>query len=314
MPAVRMKRSKIRETEQQKVVGALCLLGLAACAAAFDVHAAAFTSAGVAAPLAGGASRPLTSTSFPAQGQAYAQMSVSSTTLAACAAIAVAAAARSALAGRRLAAASRKGPSAVVRCASAPLASAPAAPQPVFSAPAAPATPLIELSTPVASLLAEPCFAAAPVVTGRSTTYDMPMPTIVTAAAAPAEEGHAVFASSANASTTARAAFAGARAARVIGGVRYASSRQRSQGRSSKSIRCYVAQQFPEVVPLKLAYDPSRLSGKMQAGVQVMSRMRQSCTREGTISAASMNAGLFSGANDLIYRTMIQQQGFNNLA
>eukprot|EP00929_Paragymnodinium_shiwhaense_P045062 TRINITY_DN2306_c0_g2_i1.p1 TRINITY_DN2306_c0_g2~~TRINITY_DN2306_c0_g2_i1.p1 ORF type:complete len:307 (+),score=46.88 TRINITY_DN2306_c0_g2_i1:71-991(+) len=306
MPVVRMKRTKNRDGEQKKVLGAIGLLGLVGCAVAFQAHAAAFASMS-AAPLAG-ASHAVPTVQFAAPSQTDAQLSAPNHTLAACAVIAVVVAARSALAGSM--AGHRKAPRAVVRCATSPSAPAPAVHQAAAACVTAPpTTPLIELDAPQAMaspLVAEVFSAASP-----SIACHLPMPTVVSAAAAPVEDIPATFAAAA--ATTARAAFAGA-AARVIGGARYSSSRKRSQSRSNKSIRCYVAQKFTEVVPLEPAYDPSRLSAKMQAGVQVTSRMRHLSSREAKNSPASMSAGLFSGVNDLIYRTIIRQQSFKVLA
>eukprot|EP00929_Paragymnodinium_shiwhaense_P085856 TRINITY_DN462_c0_g6_i1.p1 TRINITY_DN462_c0_g6~~TRINITY_DN462_c0_g6_i1.p1 ORF type:complete len:345 (-),score=46.31 TRINITY_DN462_c0_g6_i1:389-1339(-) len=302
MAFARMKRASSREADRVKVLGCLGLVGLVACAAVLRFDAAAFVSMG-AAPLTG-VSRSSASPEFVAPSNFASQTTASCQAVAACAMLAMAAAARSAIAGplAKNRNASRR---AVVRCANSSLA-AQAVAEPVPELPRVqqplPASliaqaPLIELGEPMA-------VPAAPI--GITFACQTPLQAPVSAAAGPAEVHDSAHDTASF--MAAGAAFTGARTARVIGGARFTASRRRSNSRSNKKIRCYVAQNLPEVVPLKLSYDPSRLTAKMQAGVQVPSRVRKVYSRERKNCPAAVTAGSFTGVNDLLYRTMIRQQ------
>eukprot|EP00929_Paragymnodinium_shiwhaense_P076668 TRINITY_DN39458_c0_g1_i1.p1 TRINITY_DN39458_c0_g1~~TRINITY_DN39458_c0_g1_i1.p1 ORF type:complete len:315 (+),score=60.47 TRINITY_DN39458_c0_g1_i1:82-1026(+) len=290
MAAARLKRSRGRSGEQAQVLGGVGLLCLVAMAGIFAFDAAAFVSVGTV-PLTS-ASRTSSTPSFTAPVPTV-QASVSSQTLAACVVIAAAAAARAAFASRQ--AGSRKASArSVVRCANICTASPAAAP--AFDAPQqarfAPVSPLLDLGEPqVVHLPAKELLSmTTPAVTCQVSTSVF----VSVAAAASSADAHAGTAS--DAAPAAGMGFAGARAARVIGGSRYSSSRKQNS-RSGKRIRCYVAQQFPDVVPLELAYDPSRLALKMQAGLQATSRMRKLYSREQKGSPACRTAVSCTGVS-----------------
>eukprot|EP00929_Paragymnodinium_shiwhaense_P085849 TRINITY_DN462_c0_g2_i1.p1 TRINITY_DN462_c0_g2~~TRINITY_DN462_c0_g2_i1.p1 ORF type:complete len:299 (-),score=51.52 TRINITY_DN462_c0_g2_i1:473-1369(-) len=298
MAVARTKRARARNGEKAKVVGGLALTGLAACALLLCqlLPATTFVSTGTT---------PLTSTSRASSvtaklaGPTYLEsQTATSPAFAACVMLAAAAAARAMFAGQvstRRAAAS---PRAVVRCATAPLAAPVPAAESAFVLQAPSSVPLIELGEPKVTPIISKVEMPTPIT--RVPACHVPLQTAVAAAAAPVEEDMPREAT--------RSAFAGARAARVVGGVRFTASRRRTERGSKKSIRCYVAQKFTEVVPLKLAFDPSRLTAKMQAGLQVPSRVRKLYSRERKSSPASSVAGSFTGVSDLRYCAMIGQE------
>eukprot|EP00929_Paragymnodinium_shiwhaense_P085847 TRINITY_DN462_c0_g1_i1.p1 TRINITY_DN462_c0_g1~~TRINITY_DN462_c0_g1_i1.p1 ORF type:complete len:338 (-),score=57.96 TRINITY_DN462_c0_g1_i1:405-1370(-) len=286
-----------RNGEQAKIVGGLCLLGLVAGAAMCGFDASAFVSMR-AAPLMTTSHASVAPKVAAPPTYAGVQTTVSSQAVAACALLVAAAAARSALASQR--SRSRSSSSrAVVRCANATVASPVAMmpEQPVVLQPTS-SPLLLDLSEPVAIHVPAPVhFAASPTI--YNIACQAPVQVAAPAAARAEQSQVAADATTDAASAFAtRSAFAGARAARVIGGVRYSASRSHSQNRSGKSIRCYVAQKFSEVVPLPLVYDPSRLPAKMQAGLQVASRVGKVFSRNGRKnSPACSSAGSFTGVN-----------------
>eukprot|EP00929_Paragymnodinium_shiwhaense_P085855 TRINITY_DN462_c0_g5_i1.p1 TRINITY_DN462_c0_g5~~TRINITY_DN462_c0_g5_i1.p1 ORF type:complete len:317 (-),score=55.91 TRINITY_DN462_c0_g5_i1:471-1421(-) len=294
MVAARSKRGPCRAGERAKVLGGLGVLGLGACAAVMlTSEATTFVSTG-ALPLTS-ASRPAGSPVFAtAPSASSAGATVSSQAFAACMVVAAASLTRVAFA--KQSSSSRRSASRAVVCCATPV------PAPVEVPTCAPvqlppslATPLIELGEPTIVHAAAPPVAAIPLSPQRSYTGfvpQVPSQASVNVAAAPAEETRAADAF--DATPSASGAFAGARAARVIGGMRYTASRG-GKRRSNKSIRCYVAPKFTEVVPLKLAYDPSRLDLAMQAGLQVPSRIRKVYSRERKNSVACRTAGSGTG-------------------
>eukprot|EP00929_Paragymnodinium_shiwhaense_P085853 TRINITY_DN462_c0_g4_i1.p1 TRINITY_DN462_c0_g4~~TRINITY_DN462_c0_g4_i1.p1 ORF type:complete len:315 (-),score=75.26 TRINITY_DN462_c0_g4_i1:437-1381(-) len=279
MAFARLKRGRKQDGERSKVLGGLGLLGLAALAAVVGCNAAAFVSMHRAAPLVSG-SAPAVSPKVSAPIMPSAQASASSPALAACLLLTVAAGslrAGASCAGGRGSANGRKATvRAVERCAgmSATLpASIPEA-LPTAAAPSS-LSPLIDLAVPAALHVGKTADCLPTAVSGlASVTFScQPAPAFAAfAAAAHADEGKAEEAT--------KAGFIGARAARVIGGVRYTSSRRQSQNKSGKSIRCYVAQKFVEVIPQTLSYDPSTLPGQLQAGLQLSSRVHKVYSRE----------------------------------
>eukprot|EP00929_Paragymnodinium_shiwhaense_P085851 TRINITY_DN462_c0_g3_i1.p1 TRINITY_DN462_c0_g3~~TRINITY_DN462_c0_g3_i1.p1 ORF type:complete len:318 (-),score=49.76 TRINITY_DN462_c0_g3_i1:407-1360(-) len=289
MAAARVRRGNSRHGEQAKIVGGVGLLGLVACAALFGSSDATSFVSMRAAPLTT-TSHATVSPKVAAPKYAGIQTTVSSQAFAACALLVAAAAARSALAGQV-----SKGRSssarAVVRCTSAAVASPVAVPEPVILHPT---SPLVDLSEPAAIHIPAAPVRSAPSPVVYNIACDAPKAAVSVAAAA--KQGPAAEAD--EPASASRSAFAGARAARVIGGVRYSASRSQGQNRSSgKSIRCYVAQKFTEVVPQAPVYDPSKLSAKMQAGLQMPSRVRKVYSRERKNSPAVRTAGSFTGVN-----------------
>eukprot|EP00929_Paragymnodinium_shiwhaense_P006191 TRINITY_DN10910_c0_g1_i1.p1 TRINITY_DN10910_c0_g1~~TRINITY_DN10910_c0_g1_i1.p1 ORF type:complete len:307 (-),score=55.28 TRINITY_DN10910_c0_g1_i1:438-1358(-) len=289
MAASRVRRGSSRHGEQAKVVGGVCLVGLVACAALFAFDATSFVAM---------RATPLTTTSHASVAPKVAAASyvgkattASSPAFAACVMLVAAAAARSAFAGA-LSKSRSSSARAVVRCADATVASPVVMPEPVIPQP--PSSPLVDLSEPVAMQLNAPVhYAPSPIV--YNIACDVPMQTVASVAA-PAEHTHA--AAGAEPASATRSAFAGARAARVIGGVRHSASRSQGQnGSSKKSIRCYVAPKFPEVVPLTPVYDPSTLRSKLQAGLRVSSRVRKVFSRERKSTAACGAASSFTGVD-----------------
>eukprot|EP00929_Paragymnodinium_shiwhaense_P085857 TRINITY_DN462_c0_g7_i1.p1 TRINITY_DN462_c0_g7~~TRINITY_DN462_c0_g7_i1.p1 ORF type:complete len:323 (-),score=26.31 TRINITY_DN462_c0_g7_i1:452-1420(-) len=290
MAPVRSKRRMQGNGEKAKVAGGLCLLGLVACSALgfLGGHAAAFMTVGPtgATPLA---SAPPSSVTPPFAATSYtsAQTNVSNTALAACLVLAAVAATRSACAVK-LSSSRKASHRAVVRCATPLVATASSKPfePPVALQPSSTSSPLLDLTQLPSSTPTIGCgWSAAPTC---EPAVQIPL------TAAHATDAHATPADDTAAEAT--AAFVGARAARVIGGVRFSASRSHKQ-RKQKAIRCYARQNFGEVVTLEASYDPSKLSAEMQAGLQVASCLRKIYSRERKNSVACRTGGSFSGVN-----------------
>eukprot|EP00929_Paragymnodinium_shiwhaense_P085854 TRINITY_DN462_c0_g4_i2.p1 TRINITY_DN462_c0_g4~~TRINITY_DN462_c0_g4_i2.p1 ORF type:complete len:324 (-),score=53.93 TRINITY_DN462_c0_g4_i2:375-1307(-) len=294
MAPPRRKRGMQGSGEKAKVAGGLCLLGLVAACSLLGGQAAAFMTVGRTPIMSASPSSVTPQLATPSYTNAQTN-NVSSQALAACIVLAAVAATRSAFAVK-VASSRKTSQRAVVRCAATPCLPAVASSR-AFEAAAAhlqasstAAAPLIDCLSPLPS--------QASLRGGWSASQKCPavVQAAVPVAAAPAMDIHATPAD--GTAAEASSAFVGARAARMIGGARFSASRSHKQ-RTQTPIRCYVRQNFAEVVALEATYDPSKLSAKMQVGLQVASRLRKIYSRERKNCMACRGTGVvsFSGVN-----------------